>query len=102
MRFPVRRRWIAIAVLFAGPAVTVMGASEWVRETAKDIIAYPSAEKEMRVLKEKNDDYQQEINLVIRRCAIKESILEDLETGKMTLFIAANRFLELDRNSRVL
>ena len=82
--------------------MTVTGAPEWARETAKDILAYPAAEKEIRELKEQSEDYQQEINHVIRRCAIKESILEDLETGRITLFVAADRFLEMDRNSRVL
>jgi hypothetical protein len=102
MRFPLRRRWIAIAVLFAGPIVTVTGAPEWAHETAKDILAYPSAEKQIRELSEQRQVYQEEINHVIRRCAIKDSILDELEVGRISLLEAAGRFREMDRNSRVL
>lgn len=102
MYFPVQRRWIAIAALCLGPVVTVTAAPEWVRETAKDILAYPDAEKEIRDLNQKREEYQQEINHILRRCEIKSSILDKLEAGQITLFDAAKHFRELDRNSRVL
>lgn len=100
MRISVHRRWIAIAALFASPIVTVTAAPEWARETAMDLLAYPAAEKQIRELKAKREDYQQEIEHILRRCAIKEAILDDLETGRITLLGAADRFRVLDCNSR--
>ena len=99
MRFPVRRRWIAIAALFAGPVVTVTAAPEWASETAKDFLAYPAAERQLHELSQQREVIQEEINLVMRRIAIKEAILKDLDRGRITLLDAAGRFREMDRHS---
>jgi hypothetical protein len=102
MRGLVRRRGIAIVALFAGSTMTVTGAPEWASETAKDFLAYPSAERELRELRTQREDFQAEINHVIRRCGIKDMILDDLESDRITLLDAAKRFQEMDRGSRII
>lgn len=82
--------------------MTVTGAPEWARETANDFLAYPSAEREMRELRLQREDYQEEINNVIRRCAIKDMILDDLESEKISLFDAARQYQDMDRGNRVI
>jgi hypothetical protein len=96
------RKWL-MAVLMVVPAMTYAAAPKWTEETIEevyeDIRDYNENRQVLAEAEEKLSSMQEDLDLVKHRMSRKESALDQVESGQLSLTIAAEIFHEIDREN---
>ena len=98
MRVSIRRRWFLLIAMALVPMLTVAGAPRWAANTLTDMWDYPEASRIIQEAGEQRELLDAESECVYQRIQVKETILDELEIGRVNLFDAAKQFYILDRD----
>ena len=98
MRMIYARRWLVLIVACLCPVLTVVAAPQWVSETWEDFRDYHELHQTLKKLLDERSEMEEESTILKNRIQIKETVLDRIDTGSLSLKMAAKQYLSLDED----